>query len=314
MITDVNYFSKDFSDLLDLLRIYNKEISFIRKCNITDFSRDSIAYKYNDIFLSFPYEIITASKNLGFSYYTIELFDLYHEIAGFDKELEPNRIDLSRERFRKSELEMQDKYLIAEIVEEFFHSLTYNYNVFLNNAKKSHVFVGIESEQTILYNLYNLYKGVIKDKAKQINLFWGINFTKEISDKTLDMLCNFIEQRLLVLNPNRDMNSKSNTLTFKTNIEKKIQWKGTQQELVELFYELIGKGWIPEIEYGKRRQMANSITELFDLESTKSKTSSDVNASFYQQFKGETLAGEWDLPFLDNKKYKRKFDKIIPKK
>ncbi len=60
----------------------------------------------------------------------------------------------------------------------------------------------------------------------------------------------------------------------------------------------------------RRKKTANTITELFDLEQTKRSESSNVEDSFYQQFKGEWINGEWVLKFFETKKYKKKFDKI----
>ena len=91
---------------------------------------------------------------------------------------------------------------------------------------------------------------------------------------------------------------------------KSIQWTGTQQELCELFHELIQKGWIPEIMDGERKKISDSITELFDLENTKRSSTSNFKDSFYQQFKGEIIEGTRSFNFLNSKKYERKFDGI----
>lgn len=310
MITNLKYFENDFSDLLNLLTEFKNEIQFIKKCRINDFSKENITEIFNDIFRSFPYEIETSSSDLGFSYYTIEIFDLYFEISEYDGKIDLERIERSKRRFNKTELDTQDKYLISDIIENYFHSLIYNYNIFLSNAKKYPFFTEIENEEIILKNLYNLYKGVLNDETKQINLFWGINLTKEISNKILKMLCDFIEQRLLVLNPQINTSSLSNKLSYNLNKQNKIQWLGTQQELGELFYELIQKGWVPEIPYGERKKFANSITELFDIEITKRTKSSNTQDSFYQQFKGEVINGKWNLSFFESKKYERKFKQI----
>ncbi len=254
MITNVNYFDNDLNDLSALLAEYKFEIQFEKKCGIHDFSNENITNCFNDIFRSFPYEIQTASDYLGFSYYPLELFDLYYEILGYKGKIAHERIEEAKKRFKKTELDTQDTYLILDFVEDYFHSLTYKYDVFLSNARKFHFFVDINNEEVILKNLYNLYQGVLNDKTKQIYLFWGINLTKEISDKILTMLCDFIEQRLLVLNSSININSIQNKLSYKENKRNKIQWLGSQQELCELFYELIKKGWIPDIPYGEKKK------------------------------------------------------------
>ena len=155
-----------------------------------------------------------------------------------------------------------------------------------------------------------MYRRILEDKSKQISIFWGVSLTKEVSDRIIEMLCDFIEQRILVLNPPISKDSLINKMTFKANELKSIQWLGTQQELCELFYELNKKGWIPDIVGGERKKIAESITELFDLEKTKRTPSSNIKDSFYQQFKGELIDGERTYNFLDSKKYERKFDKI----
>ncbi len=310
MITDIKYYSEDFEEISKLLEAYKGNIQFIEKGAIHDFSKEKITYGFNNIFRSFPYEIETSSHDIGYSIHTIELFDLFYEISDYDGKIETKRIEQSKARFKNKTLDPQDIYLISDFIEDYFHSLTYNYGDYLKNAKDLHFFAEIENEEVILYNLLNLYRRILADDLKQISIFWGVSLTKQISDKILKMLCDFIEQRILVLNPETGMDSLTNKLTFKSNNLKRIQWLGTQQELCELIYELNKKGWIPDIVDGERKKIADSITELFDLEKTKRKPSSSIKDSFYQQFKGELIDGERIYSFRDSKKYEKKFDKI----
>jgi hypothetical protein len=309
MITDVQYFRSDLEEILSLFVGYKKDMQFIKSISIKDFSKENISKQFNETFRSFPYYIESSSDKLGISYYTLELFDLYYDLDSVDK-LDSARINQTKSRFLKDYLDINDQYIIYEIIEDYFHSLTYFYEIFIAKAKKYSFFVEITNEEIILKNLLSLYKGILNDTSKQIRVFWGLTLTKKISDKIVEMLCDFIEQRLLVLNPHINTDSITNKLTFKSNKIEPILWKGTQQELCELFSELSLKGWIPEIPDGKRKKIAESITEIFDLQTTKHSLSSKHTDSFYQQFKGEMIDGKREFPFLSSKKYSLKFDKI----
>ncbi len=313
MITNTKHFDNKLQELRGLLSDYQEDINLMQFRKITNFSKENITDDFNYIFLSLPYEIETTSNDLSYSYYTIELFDLYYEISDYDGQIDSERIQKSKHRFKQQKLDTQDRFLVLDFVENYLHSLLYNYDVFLSNAKKFHFFVGIDDERIILENLYQLYKGVLLDKTKQIRLFLGINLTKAISDKIIEMLCDFIEQRLLVLNSSINIGAIPNKITYEENKHNKIQWLGTQQQLCELFFELIQKGWIPEIPYGSIKKTSDSITNLFDLEHTKRSKSSKPNDSFYQQFKGESEAGKWTLSFFKSKKYEKKFKNILDK-
>ncbi len=61
---------------------------------------------------------------------------------------------------------------------------------------------------------------------------------------------------------------------------------------------------------GERKSIANTITSVFDLESTKRKEESNHKESFYQKFKGELIEGKRSFSFLEPEKYKTKFDMI----
>ena len=157
--------------------------------------------------------------------------------------------------------------------------------------------------------MLSLYQSLLKDSSKQFVVFWGITMTKESSDKVVKMLCDFIEQRLLVLNPEDINHSTTRKITYKQNRLMSIEWMGTQKELCELFYELIQKGWIPDIKDGDRRKFSDSVTRLFNIEHTKRSSNSNPYESFYQQLKGIPIDGERH-PSISCEK---KFDVIKPK-
>ena len=126
MITDINY----FAEISNLVAGHKKEILLLKKCSIKDFSKENIAYRFNEIFRSFPYEVEISSNDLGFSYYTIELFDLYYEIPEYGEKIDNKRIEASKNRFKNSELDTQDNYLLVDIIKDFFHALVYSYDLF----------------------------------------------------------------------------------------------------------------------------------------------------------------------------------------
>ena len=82
------------------------------------------------------------------------------------------------------------------------------------------------------------------------------------------------------------------------------------KEACVLLIELIDKNWIPKIEEGERKNIAKTITNLFDLSHTKRNEKSNPDESFYQQFKGQLMDGERYYDFLESKKYVKKFNKI----
>lgn len=310
MITEHNYFSGNLSEINQEINSLTQNVDLIRKISLNDFSKENITQRFNEIFRVFPYVIETASDSIGISIYTKELFDLFYEISEFDGKIDTERIAKSKQRFKSSQLEDDDKYLINDFLDDYFHIITYGYGEILENTKKYHFFYGIEAEEVILMNLLKLYRSVLLDNSKQLSIFWGITLTKKISDIVTNMLIDFIEQRLIVLNPKIELENIPNKMTYIDNKLKQIKWLGTQQELCELFVELENKKWIPEILTGERRNIANSITSIFDLESTKRNENSNYKESFYQKFKGEWLNGKRYYSFLELEKDKLQFNGI----
>ena len=310
MITEHNYFSSNLSEINQEINSLNQNVDLIKKISLSDFSKENITQRFNEIFRVFPYKIETASDSIGISIYTKELFDLFYEISEFDGKIDTERIAKSKQKFKSSQLEDDAKYLINDFLEDYFHIITYGYGEILENTKKYHFFYGIEAEEIILMNLLKLYRSVLLDNSKQLCIFWGVTLTKKISDSVTKMLIDFIEQRLIVLNPKIELENIPNKMTYVDNNLKPIEWLGTQQELCELFIELINKNWIPEIENGERKNIANTITNLFDLESTKRNEKSNHKESFYQKFKGEWINGERYYSFLESGKDKLRFNEI----
>jgi hypothetical protein len=310
MITDKDYFSAQLEEINREITSYDQKINLLKKCSISDFSKENITKRFSDIFLIFPFQIESASEFLGISIYTRELFGLYYKISNYDGKIDSDIINAAKEKFNKQEIYEEDEYIINEFFDEYFHSLVYFYENVLINTMSYHFFYGISDESVILKNLLKLYKSVLNDNSKQLCLFWGITLTKKISDIATKMIIDFIEQRLIVINPQFDIESIPSKMTFIDNKIKSIEWLGTQQELCELFLELIDKNWIPKIEEGERRNIAKAITTIFDLDNTKRNVKSNPLESFYQQFKGEMVDGERLYSFLDSNKYDRKFKTI----
>lgn len=310
MVTDYNYFARNLNEINQEINSLSQSVELIKKCSINDFSKESITQKFNDIFKVLPYVIETASDSIGISIYSKELFELLYAISDYDGKIEAERIAKSKDRFKNPQLEDDDKYLINDFLDDYFHSITYCYGEILENTKKYHFFYGIETEEVILMNLLNLYRNVLLDNSKQLCIFWGITLTKKISDCVTKMLIDFIEQRLLVLNPKMEVENITSKMTFIDNKLKPIEWLGTQQELCELFIELTRKNWIPEIKDGERKSIANTITSIFDIENTKRNEKSNHKESFYQKFKGEWIDEKRNFSFLESEKYNTKFDEI----
>lgn len=310
MITEHNYFSSNLSEINQEIDSLDQNVDLIKRASIYDYSVESITQRFNAIFRVFPYVIETTSDSIGISIYTRELFELYYAISDFDGKMKPDSIANSKERFKNPQVDANDRYLINEFLDDYFHSITYYYGEVLENTKKYHFFYGIEAEEIILMNLLKLYRSILLDNSKQLCVFWGITLTKKISDIVTKMLVDFIEQRLIVLNPKIELENIPYKMTYVDNKLRQIEWLGTQQELCELFIELEKKKWIPEIGNGERRNIANTITSIFDLDSTKRTKNSNCNESFYQKFKGEWLNGERYYSFLELGKDKLRFNGI----
>ncbi len=237
MITDYNYFSNSLSEIEREIDSLNQDIDLIKRLSIYDFSKESITQKFNEVFRVFPYIIETASETIGLAIYTSELFALFYESSASDVRISAEKVAKSKANFKITQLDSSDRYLINELLGDYFQSLILCYGEVLENTKKYHFFYGIEAEEVILMNLLKLYRSIIIDKSKQLCVFWGITLTKKISDSVTKMLIDFIEQRLIVLKPKIELDNISSKMTFVDNKFKHIEWLGTQQELCELFIE-----------------------------------------------------------------------------
>lgn len=314
MITDKKYFSDRLEIVNSLVYEYDKEVMFLKKSNIYDFTRKHIHELYSGHFLSFPYVVESSSDTIGISIYPIELLNAYHDFEPDKDKLDREAISNIKKHFKLTQIDTEYRYCINDFLDEFFHNIIYEYQKFISNAKGFHFFSNIDDERIILSNLLKLYSNILNDETKQLCIFWGVSLTKEIADKVTEMLVDFIQQRLIVLNSGNALGNINSKTSFIDSKRKTINWLGTQQELCELFIELIEKKWVPEIEEGTRSQFTAAILSLFDVTGTKRNKSSNHKNSFYQQFKGEVIDEIRYYSFLENDKYTRRFSKIIENK
>jgi hypothetical protein len=310
MITDTTYFESQISEIVQEIEKYDLEIDILKKSLINDFSKKYVTERYNESFLSFPFIIENSSKKIGISVYATELFKLYYDLGTRDDKVSIETINEIKED-RKNVTDLSDQiYIIGDFIEEYNHRLVYSYNEIMLNTKKYHFFANIEDEKIILMNLLRRYKSVLNDETKQINIFWGITLTKKISDIIIAMLIEFIEQRFKILTIDIELNETGIKTTYVENSIKPIKWLGTQQQFCELLIELEKNNWIEEIREGERKKIITSITKFFDFENTRRNTNSNPEISLYQTFKGEHIKGNRVFPFLESKKYEKKFNEI----
>lgn len=310
MITDKKYFADRLAQISHEIFKHENRVTLINKGKIFDYSFEELSKRFDYLFLEFPYDIEPKSDSLGLSIYTIEVFNLDPSISFNNGKIDPSKIEISKSRFEKQELSAEDIYYISDFLEDYFHRITYEFGTLIENARKLHFFQGVKKEETILLNLLNRYRMVLKDKSFQLKIFYGVKLTKLIADMVTELLVDAIEQRLKVLNPVCDSKIPTKETVFVKSENHQIEWHGTQQELCELIIELERKGWIPKIPNGNRKSIAASITSLFDLHRTRKSSKSNVNNSFYQIFKGEVIDNNRRFPFQDAPNYISKFDGI----
>lgn len=310
MITDSNYFEPKLDKINQELEKYNSGVEIIRKMIVFKNTKSDITQHFQEIFMNFPYTIETATDKIGISLDLIQLYEYYYSLSDYGEKIDKERIDeieLKKQEFKNLH---GNHDIIYDYLVEYTHYLVYRYKTVLENTKNHFFFDGINDEKIILMNLLKRYKSVLKDETKQINIFWGIRLTKDISNIALEILIDFIEQRLKLLTIEiEDIGNEYKTTYIDNNI-KPLKWLGTQQELLELIIELNNKNWIPNIEEGDRKKFINSVTNLFDLENTKRSSKTDHSNSLYQKFKGEYIDGKRIFPFLEQQKYERKFNEI----
>jgi len=306
MITERTYFKSDLNQISQLIFEHDKDVLTYPNYKIHDFSVENITERFNDIFMIFPYHVQDASDDIGISNYTIAIFECYSSINAINEISVNDRKEIERmlEKNEYDNSNIEDS--CCDIISDFFHLLVYSYPKIISNTKKLPFFFDV-NEVNILKNLLKLYKGLLKDNSKQLFIFGTL--PKKIADKITEMLIDFIEQRIAVLNPEFDYGDIQFKAQVKTDVSK-ITWLGTQQELIELFNELIDKKWIPEIEYRGMRRFVDTILNTFDLTNTQRNPKSDLSKSFYQQFKGDPEGNKRVYSFLDSKSYERKFDHI----
>lgn len=269
MITTNQYFENSLIEVNKILFNENNNILLEKRIYVSNFKPQVIHKDYNKLIQCFPYDIQPASNNNIITLYVTELDYLVQECNKEDPNLTREKINEIKNSRKSIEVDNEvDKSIIYDFLVNYFFSLVYKYDKFIKNSKKYHFFYGIDSEEIILKNLLTIYQSVLKNSSTQIDLIYGITLTKELSDYLLKMLIDFIEQRLSVLNPNEYFVNQNKINQILPLIEP-VKWNGTQQNLIELFLELIDKKWINEIETGKKRQFAKTLHQIFDIESTK---------------------------------------------
>lgn len=313
MILHPLHFMKKIENINQILWKEETEITSLSRMTFKKFDRKEILHYYDLIFKNFPLEIENATNEISVSVFATEIFDLHYQIVDLNNQISTSKeIELleKRKNFKPEE----NSETIEDFISTFFHCLVYNYEDFLTNTLKQHYFVGVNDEVKILLSILNRYKSVLKDKTKQIDLFWCIKLNKQISDLILEMLIEFIEQRLNLLTISTENINSGNELNYVENEIYSIDWNGSQQELCELILELEKKEWIAEIRNGDRKKFANSITKIFNLTNTKKNKKSNPNNSFYQLLKGEFENKRRIYPFMEKENYDKKFDGIMKQK
>ena len=304
---------KKIENINQILWKEETEITSLSRMTFKKFDRKEILHYYDLIFKNFPLEIENETNEISVSVFATEIFDLHYQIVDLNNQISTSKeIELleKRKNFKPEE----NSETIEDFISTFFHCLVYNYEDFLTNTLKQHYFVGVNDEVKILLSILNRYKSVLKDKTKQIDLFWCIKLNKQISDLILEMLIEFIEQRLNLLTISTENINSGNELNYVENEIYSIDWNGSQQELCELILELEKKEWIAEIRNGDRKKFANSITKIFNLTNTKKNKKSNPNNSFYQLLKGEFENKRRIYPFMEKENYDKKFDGIMKQK
>jgi len=313
MILHTSHFTKRVDEINQLLWREEQKIISLGKMTFRKFRKEEVLDFYNSTFKNFPLDIENSSNEIGVSIFATELFELHFELIEMNRTISVNKERELLER-RKTFNPDENSETIEDFISTFFHCLVYNYDEFIENTMKQHYFVGINDEVKILLSILKRYKSVLKDKTKQIDLFWSIRLNKQISDLILEMLIEFIEHRLNLLTISTENINLGNELNYVENTIYSIDWNGSQQELCELILELEKKKWIAEIKNGDRRKFADSITKVFNLTNTKKNKKSNPNNSFYQLLKGELENNERIYPFMEKENYKKNFNGIIEQK
>lgn len=310
MIIDKLHFEKQIETINQILWKKDFEVVPLLKMKLINFKKEEILKHYSQTFQNFPLVIEKSSDEIGISIFGSEFFEVYYEVVNGDRSFSAEKENEILDK-RKNFIAENNLETIEIFVDELFNSLVYNYGDFISNTMKQHYFIGINDEVKVLLNILKRYKSVLKDNTKQIDIFWSIRLDKSISNLILEMLIEFIEQRLSTLTISTDNINFENNLIYVENDIVSIEWNGFQQELCELILELEKKEWIAQIRTGDRRKIANSITKIFNLNKTKRRKNSNTDNSFYQLLKGEYVGGIRKYPFMEKENYEKKFNGII---
>ena len=312
MITDTQYFSDKLNLVYDLIYKEEDKILTLPSFHFTKFDESEIRGAFNSLFSRFPFEIMECSTSFGISINATEVLDCECEISNEQKNIPSKKISKIKAR-RESFNPNNWIDLFGDYFSVLFQNLIYDYSKFLENTKKYHFFANINDEKIILLNLLKRYRTVISDSTKQIQIFYNLLLSKEASDVITQLLIDFIEQRLNLLNISYEEISKNSKISYVSISNYQIKWNGTQQQLCELFIELENKNWIEGAKYGDGRSFVKNLVNIFNLENTQRKPNSDVTNSLYQIFKGETIKGKKIFPFLEKEDYIKSFENIVVK-
>jgi hypothetical protein len=313
MILHPFHFDKKIDDINQILWNDKIKIGSLQRMKFSKFNKKEVLHYYDLIFKNFPLDIENASQEFSVSIFSTEIFDLHYNLVDLDNPMSATQ-EIELKKKRKEFNPEFNSETIEDFISTFIHHLVYFYEDFLANTFKQHYFVGINDEVKILLSILNRYKSVLNDKTKQIDLFWCIKVNKKVSDLVLEMLIEFIEQRLKLLTISTDSLNNGNELNYVESEIYNIGWNGSQQELCELILELEKKNWIDKIQNGDRKKFANSITKIFNLSNTQKNKKSNTSNSFYQLLKGEYENKERVFPFMEKENYERKFERILKKK
>lgn len=301
MILESNYANDIFEQIdLELERLH--ELNKIDQTNFRLRKEGDFNWLYQQNTLSFPSNTVGSTN-------TVRINNLYFQIlANHYKENHPDlykgTIEKTVDYLKEDEIKPD---LISTAIYDKVSSLLYKYDSVLAISKESSGLFGIEDEEKILLIHLNKYIQILKDPTKQIEIIYGIDLNKKISDLVVSIYVRFIQMRLQLLNPDKpkieNINSTEST---------KLLWKGKQKDLVELFVELQAKGWLDEFNYGDRSRISKAICNLFDLSETKRSVESDPENSFYQKLKGlhNTITKKREFDKILGTKNDRKFNEI----
>lgn len=311
MITDNIYFTQKAYSIVQQIENKIDDAINAEKFLFKKFTREEIYSVYCSIFYEFPYRIIPKNDFIGISINALEVLD---GGSSFDEHQDKNKLyDFQIQEFFERRKSFDPKNCLETVeffIDEYFIKLVFQFDKFIESAKKFPFFLGINDEQIILLNLIKHYRSTLSNESIQIDFFWAIQLPKKINDQLLLLLIEYLEQRVAILNVKTTDIVFENKNSVSPEFQNKIIWNGTQQQLCELFLKLKENKWIEDFEKGNLKLFVSSLCNLFDIKKTKKKDTSDEINSLYQIFKGEIIDGKKTYPFLEKPQYKKVIEEI----